>query len=181
MITRLSILLTVGFALLHMVGAASDVNAQIPTPPPPAEAGESIDPISTLYSPRGAFFRSLILPGWGQAYVGAPVRGAVYFTLASGGVWMSYVARRQLADARREQYWLRRSGEIGPTDETDIVLSREQQFEDWAALSLFIFFFAGADAYVSAYLADFSERVGVRSGAEGELRLEVTLPIGGMR
>ena len=41
--------------------------------------------------------------------------------------------------------------------------------------------FAGADAYVSAYLADFSERVGVRPGTEGELRLEASIPVGGLR
>jgi hypothetical protein len=110
-----------------------------------------------------------------------PLRGAVYFTLASGSVWMSYVARRQLADARREQYWLRQSGLLGETDETAIAISREQQFEDWAALSIFIFFFAGADAYVSAHLADFSERIGVQPRADGELRIEANIPLGRSR
>jgi hypothetical protein len=163
--------------LLH--ATASVTVAQVT--PPPVTAGQDDEAPDIPFSPRGAFLRSLVLPGWGQAYVGAPVRGAVYFTIASGGVWMSYVARRQLADARREQYWLREAGRIEPNQETDIALAREQQFEDWAALTLFIFFFAGADAYVSAYFADFSERIGVQPAGAGEMRIRANIPLGGRR
>lgn len=160
--------------------SAPTLSGQVPPPPPPTveEAAEEAGP---PYSPRGAFFRSLVLPGWGQAYVDAPARGAVYFSLASGSVWMAWVARRQLSDARREQYWMRQTGEIGPTDETNIAVSREQQFEDWAALSVFLFFFAGADAYVSAYLSDFGERIGVQPGADGQLRIQTMIPVGPRR
>ena len=160
--------------------SAPTLSGQVPPPPPPTveEAAEEAGP---PYSPRGAFFRSLVLPGWGQAYVDAPARGAVYFSLASGSVWMAWVARRQLSDARREQYWMRQTGEIGPTDETNIAVSREQQFEDWAALSVFLFFFAGADAYVSAYLLDFGERIGVQPGADGQLRIQTMIPVGPRR
>ena len=142
-------------------------------------------------SPRGAFLRSLVLPGWGQAYVGATGRGAVYFTMASGSVWMSYVARRQLHDARAQQEWLRTAplpdpdpdpGADLPLDQdSEFVQARARHFEDWVALSVFLFFFAGADAYVSAYLADFDERIGVRPGADGALRFEARLPVGGPR
>lgn len=147
-------------------------------PPPPPPAQESAEEVELPYSPRGAFLRSLVLPGWGQAYVDAPARGAIYFSLASGSAWMAWVARRQLADARREQHWLRQNGELGLTEETDIAVSREGQFEDWAALSIFLFFFAGADAYVSAYLADFGDRIGVQPGADGALRIQTTIPVG---
>ncbi len=156
------------------------LSGQVPPPPPPAQA-DTVEDEGLPYSPRGAFFRSLVLPGWGQAYVNAPTRGAVYFSLASGSVWMAWVARRQLSDARREQYWLRQTGELGPTQETDIAVAREQQFEDWAALSVFLFFFAGADAYVSAYLSDFGERIGVQPGPGGELRIQTTIPVGPRR
>jgi hypothetical protein len=132
-------------------------------------------------SPRGAFFRSLILPGWGQAYAGAPGKGAVYFGLAGSSVWMSYVSRRQLADARREQFWLRERGEIGPTERIGIVEAREQQFEDWAALTVFLFFLSGADAFVSAYFSDFDERIGVQPAADGSLRLQAGFPLGPSR
>jgi hypothetical protein len=132
-------------------------------------------------SPRGAFLRSLVLPGWGQAYAGAPGRGAVYFTLAGGSVWMSHVARHQLRDARREQAWLRETGLLDVEAETEFAISRARHFEDWAALSLFLFFLSAADAYVSAHLADFDERIGVMPEPEGGLQLRVTLPLGRSR
>jgi hypothetical protein len=41
----------------------------------------------------GAFLRSLILPGWGQAAVNQPVRGAFYFTMEATSLWMVYKAQ----------------------------------------------------------------------------------------
>jgi hypothetical protein len=163
--------------LLFLLAPSAD--AQIT---PPAAPDTAIGPIITVldslpYSPRGAFLRSLVLPGWGQAYVGAPVRGAVYFALASGSYLMSYVARSQLRDARREQDWLRESGQIAPDAETEFALARARHFEDWAALSIFLMFLSGADAYVSAYLVDFDEHIGVRPGEARTLRIEAKLPV----
>jgi hypothetical protein len=90
---------------------------------------------------------------------------------------MAYVARRQQADARAQQAWLRDSGQIEPGDETGIFVARSQQFEDWTALAVFLFFFAGADAYVAAYLADFDERMGVTPGADGSLQFRASIPV----
>ena len=169
-------------AIVFLMGWMSPSAAQVVTPPD-TTAAPSVEEETELHtiSPRGAFLRSLALPGWGQAYAGVPVKGAVYFSLTGGSVWMSYVARRQLADARREQFWLRESGQIGPAEETPLALAREQQFEDWAALTLFLFFLSGADAYVSAHLADFDDRIGVQSTPEGSLRFEANLPLGRRR
>ena len=47
----------------------------------PAKASRS-DP-----SPRGAFLRSLLVPGWGQLAVGTPKRAAV-FAIIEGALWM---------------------------------------------------------------------------------------------
>lgn len=167
------ILVGLGIGLLTTV----PLDAQEPTSvAPEVEVGPPV-------SPRGAFLRSLVLPGWGQAYVGSPSRGAVYFAMASGSVWMSYVARRQLQDARQQQDWLRSAPglDFDPTIDSEFVQARARHFEDWVALSLFLFFFSGADAYVAAYLADFDERMGVRPGADGSLRFEARLPVGGPR
>lgn len=144
-----------------------------PAAEPAASAPEVLD---LPYSPRGAFFRSLILPGWGQTYVGAPGRGAVYFTLASGSFLMTYVARQQLLDARSEQEWLVETGAVQPGVDTEFTLARERHFEDWAALSLFLMFLSGADAYVSAYFADFQDRIGVMPSPDGALQLQMRLP-----
>ncbi len=129
------------------------------------------------YSPRGAFFRSLVLPGWGQSYVGAAGRGAVYFSLAGGSAWMAWVARGQRQDALDQQAWLRETGAIAPTDRTGLVEARSQQVEDWVALTVFFFFAAGADAYVAAYLSDFDERMGVTPGSDGSFQIRATIPV----
>lgn len=141
--------------------------------PPPADPDSS----QTRVSPRGAFFRSLVLPGWGQSYVGAPGRGAVYFTLAGASGWMALSAHNQRADALEQQAWLRETSVIAPGDRTGLVEARSQQFEDWIALTIFFFFAAGADAYVAAYLSDFDERMGVTPGADGSLQIRASFPV----
>jgi hypothetical protein len=94
---------------------------------------------------------------------------------------MAYVSRRQLLDARREQAWLRETGTLEPAEETDFAIARARHFEDWAALSVFLFFLSGADAYVAAYLADFDERIEIGSTGDGGVRLRADFRIGGGR
>jgi hypothetical protein len=165
---RLCLAFGTAFLLLASRGPATaqDPPGVIPAPLPEGPA----------FSPRGAFLRSLVLPGWGQAYVEAPGRGAIYFALAGGSAWMAYIARSQLRDARAEQAFLRETGRIELDEETEFAIARSRHFEDWAALSIFLVFFSAADAYVSAYLADFDERIGVRPGPDGALRIEAQFP-----
>lgn len=142
--------------------------------------GQATAPVpdsADVVSPRGAFVRSLVVPGWGQAVVGSPARGAAYFALESVSLWMALRSNRRLDDARAQQRLLRAAGQIAADQETGLVGAREQQREDWITLSMFWLFFAGADAYVAAYLKDFGEHVGVRPGGAGTLRLEATLPM----
>lgn len=156
-------------ALAH--GAAPASAQQIPAPAPVDSAG--------LPTARGAFLRSLVLPGWGQAYVGATSRGALYFALEAGSVWMAYSTGRRLADARQTDDLLRDAGVLGLDEDSDLVISREGQREDWVAISIFLLLFSGADAYVAAHLADFDAHVGVRPGPGGGLRIEAAVPLGG--
>jgi hypothetical protein len=170
--------LTSGFltaVLLAMLAVPASAQ-QIPAGSPMPQEDPELE-----ISPRSAFLRSLVLPGWGQAYAGAPGRGAVYFSLAGGSVWMAHVARRQLQDARREQEWLREIGQLAPDGETEFAIARARHFEDWAALSLFLFFLSGADAYVAAHLADFEDRIGVLPSPEGAVQFRATLPVGRRR
>ncbi|MDR0786957.1 MAG: DUF5683 domain-containing protein [Gemmatimonadota bacterium] len=162
-----------GFLVRHLAAQAPEVV------PDPGLAAVPADPleVQTPFSPRGAFLRSLVLPGWGQSYVGAPGRGAVYFALASATGWMAYTAHRQKSDAIAQRDWLRGSGAIGFDDETVLTSARSQQFEDWTALTVFLFLFAGADAYVSAYLSDFDERIGITPDRNGAVQIRATLPL----
>lgn len=129
-------------------------------------------------SPSGAFLRSLVLPGWGQTYVGSPGRGAAYFALEAGSLWMLYRTRERLLDARDREAFLRSNGDLDPDETPRLVLAREEQQEDWLTLAIFVAFFSGADAYVGALLADFDERVGVLPTPGGGLQLRANVPLG---
>lgn len=108
--------------------------------------------------------------------MGAPGRGAIYFAMESGSLWMALRSREQLRAARVQERWLREAGELAADSESPLAESRARQVEDWTTVSIFLLFLAGADAYVAAQLADFSEHVGVRPAAEGRIRLEARLP-----
>lgn len=155
-------------------------SAQDPAPRPvlvDSAGPAAVSPISA----RGAFLRSLVLPGWGQAYVGSPGRGGLYFTLEAGSLWMAYRSWQQLREARTLDDFLRETGRLDvDEDASRLVLSREEQLEDWITLSVFFLLFSGADAYVAAQLADFDQHIGVQPTAAG-VRLEATLPLGGPR
>lgn len=156
--------------------------AQEPLPPvitTPALA--VIDSIEGGVSPRGAFFRSLVLPGWGQSVTGSPGRGAVYFALEAGSLWMAYKSRTKLSDARLEEAQLRDAGLLPLNRNTGLVVAREEQFEDWATLSIFLLFFSAADAFVSAYLADFDEHLRAGATADAAVQIEGRIPVGGGR
>lgn len=147
-----------------------------------AAAPASVDTVAPpRRSPRGAFLRSLVLPGWGQAWVGSPGRGSAYFAAEAGSLWMLYRTQRRLSEARQRQDYLRRNGLLSPDSTLALVRSREDQREDWITLSVFLLFFSGADAYVAAQLADFDERVSVRPTPDGGVRVGARVPLGRRR
>ena len=132
-------------------------------------------------SARGALLRSFAIPGWGQSYAGAPGRGAVYFAMEAGSLWMVYKTSRQLATARARDRYLRETGRLQSGEISGTTRSRAQQFEDWTTLAVAVLLFSGADAYVTAQLADFDDQIDVSPGEEGGLQIRAHLPIGGRR
>lgn len=52
-------------------------------------------------SPRQAFWRSLILPGWGQHYAGG---SGLRFAVVEAGLWAGYLGLRGLEEVRQTQY-----------------------------------------------------------------------------
>lgn len=177
---RLAVLSRFLGALLLLALLPQSVQAQeIPVP----EQVNTVEdrpaaPDSAFPSARSALIRSLVLPGWGQAYVGASGRGAFYFALEAGSLWMVYRANQALSAARQLEYELRENGALGSQQRHPLAASRAQQVEDWITLSIFWALFAGADAYVSAQLADFPGHVGVTPGVNGEMRFQVQLNTG---
>lgn len=159
--------------------APRDTLVARPLPAPPAARADTAAADSAgRVSPKGAFVRSLVLPGWGQSAVGNPGRGAIYFALETGSLWMVYKSHRKLAFARRNQEYLREVGELEEDQQSGLVNSREEQLEDWITLSGFLLLFNAADAFVSAHLVDFDERIGVVPGRNGGAGLQLSVPVG---
>jgi len=134
----------------------------------PAEAAarpDSFFPQPPL-SPGGAFLRSLVVPGWGQAELGHQTRGALYFFIEAFAIFMVARTKIRLDQAKANEPY-----------NPSLVDSRDQQLEDWAAIAVFTALFSGADAWVSVQLHGFDERT--RLGPEGvALGLAFKLPLG---
>jgi hypothetical protein len=118
--------------------------------------------------PKTALFRSLLIPGWGQASLDRGTAGATYFALEAGSIAMLIFAKKELAAAKRaarDSTFVADTLPLGPPPELAArVRVRRTQVQDWAALIFFTHLFSAADAFVSAHLWDV--RVQVHGGQE---------------
>lgn len=152
-------------------------------------------------SPGGAFLRSLVLPGWGHAAVGAYSRGAFYFSAAAGVGYMLFksttnrAAAARVRDARAQTVEARLILAGTPVDSIPLLVEedegvqeakalldgRSQQVQDWAALGIFIVLMSGADAFVSAHLVDFPQplSIDVVPGQPGRVEVGMRIPYQG--
>ncbi len=152
-------------------------------------------------TPKGAFIRSLILPGWGHASIGAWGRGAFYFAAETSTAWALISTRERLLAARdrvhfREVVIRQDLAAQGITARDSIrahfsadprlrnlralVTTRASQQQDWLALQVFLVFLGGADAYVSAHLAHFPKPITVKAtpaATPGRMDLTVSVPV----
>jgi len=160
--------------MLSFAGAPLSATAQeVPAAPDSATL-----PAPITVSPRGAFLRSLAVPGWGHAAIGSYTRGGFYVAVQSANVFTLLRTRMRVGEAQdrvrlREGILRARLEAEGVTDPEEIQTrfdddpaltelrglldSRKDQQEDLVALGLFFLFLSGADAYVSAHLARFPE------------------------
>jgi hypothetical protein len=137
-------------------------NDTTPRAPPVITTGAMVVPTDTAHRvrPMGAFLRSLVLPGWGQAATGRRVTGAVFVA------WEGVAAMMTLK-AQSEKHYLEQSG-------SDNVASKRQEVQDWLVLWIFNHFFSGAEAFVSAHLQDFPKDLKVQAFPGG---VGVSLPV----
>jgi hypothetical protein len=112
-------------------------------------------------SPGGAFRRSLLLPGWGQAATGRHTSGALF--VAWEGVTMMMTLK-----AQREADYFKRIGATG-------LKHKRQEVQDWLVLWIFNHLFSGAEAYVAAHLQDFPKELKLQS-VPGGIGVSVPLP-----
>ncbi len=111
--------------------------------------------------PVSAAWRSLLLPGWGQAATGRAVTGAL-FVLWEGTTL--HMARKTRDEARYLE-------DIGAGH----VEGKRQEAEDWLVLLIFNHLFAAAEAFVAGHLQDFPEELRIRV-QPGGLGVGVSLP-----
>lgn len=134
-----------GLALLLTVYPSSRLSAQQPdtTPRPVVTTGALVVPTDTAHRvrPMGAFLRSLLIPGWGQAVTGRRVTGVVF------AAWEGVTAMMTLK-AQSEMHYLKEA-------RSPNVSAKRQEVQDWIVLWVFNHLFSGAEAFVSAHLQDF--------------------------
>ncbi len=139
--------------------AAAPPGAAVPATPDTA-SGPPITPL-------GAFARSFVLPGWGQAEVDQPVRGAVYFGLEAASLWMVFKSQSKLSSARRGL----------ASDTAGLVDARRQSREDWIVLSVFVALMSGVDAWVSTHLHGFEGELEPPEDGTVGVRLTYRVPL----
>jgi hypothetical protein len=121
------------------------------------------DTLSRRYiSPLNALWRSLLIPGWGQARLNRKLAGGIF--VGWEGVTLGMTLR-----TRSELRYLRRA-ESARAD------AKRQEHEDWIVLLAFNHLFAGLEAFVSAHLADFPGDLRFQA-VPGGVGASVSLPI----
>lgn len=116
-------------------------------------------------SPGGAFLRSLVIPGWAQAELGARTRGAFYFLVEAFSIFMIARTQLRLSHTERAQPW-----------NESLIDSRKQQREDWIAIAAFTAFFSGADGFVSVHLWGFDDRTSLEP-PDVTASVQVSIPV----
>jgi hypothetical protein len=130
------------------------MSARAPSPPSAPDTSRRIKPV-------GALWRSLLIPGWGQARTGRHFEGAAFV------VWEG-VAVMMTVRAVQEKHYMEETNSAN-------LPAKRQQIQDWAVLWGFNHLFAAAEAFVSAHLLDFPKELKLRAGP-GTIGVSVPLP-----
>ena len=199
---------TVLLALLVLAGVPGTASSQVfdSIPPNPGNQEAVQDTVSQppdsigRITPGGAFLRSALVPGWGHTKVGAHGRGAFYFTVETVNAFLFFKTRSRLAKVKDQRALLEEvvtarllAQGVEDPEEIEAALaedpgvsdlrlreeSRSEQLEDWMALGIFFLFLSGADAFVSAHLADFPAAVEIDTPPAGGIQVGFSIPIGG--
>jgi hypothetical protein len=156
-------------ATLAFAAPAPGLRAQEPEPPPAgqdtlqaAEADQAAPDRERPVSPAGAMLRSVIVPGWGQTAARQPARGAIYFTVWSGGVFMILKSNAEVNAAER-------------AEDEELIDSRKGAREDWILFTGLWALLSGVDAWVSAQFAGFEGEV--RPPQDGSPGVEFSYPV----
>jgi hypothetical protein len=151
--------------LLVVVAAASlgaqDSTAAVGTPRrvPVAVADSAQD----RPKPMNYFFRSLLIPGWGQASLDRKLPGAIF--VAFEGVTLGMALK-----ANSELHYLELTN-------SERVEAKRQEVQDWLFLLALNHVFSALEAFVSANLYDFPGDLKMRSLPGSRTGVGLTLPL----
>lgn len=192
--------------VLVLLCATPQLAAQEPVAAAPDTAQVDVGP-----SPRGAFLRSLALPGWGQLYVGTPGRAAVFIALQSTSYAMLAhsirrldairtderrrvgVARDSLFLAAEQDSALARliedpleldalvSADPDVASARELIRARRRHRQDWVTYTIVFTMASAVDAYVSAHLATFPAGITTEPRADGGVSIQLSVPVGPRR
>lgn len=112
-------------------------------------------------SPLGAFGRSFLLPGWGQAVLGRRGTGAVFV------LWEGLTATMVIKSLHQLHYQ--------ESVEAETVEDKRKEVQDWVVLLVFNHLLAGTEAYVSALLWDFPAELTARTLPSGDVGVGLSL------
>lgn len=113
-------------------------------------------------SPMGAFWRSFLVPGWGQAKLNRKLTGGLFVMWEGVTLGMTLKTNHELG-------YLQRAG-------SGKVNAKRQERQDWMTLLVFNHLLAGMEAYVSAHLWDFPGDLHLQA-LPGGLGAAATVPI----
>jgi hypothetical protein len=108
-------------------------------------------------------WRSLLVPGWGQAILKRRVTGAFFVFWEGVSLTMSLKASHQLR-------YLKLAG-------SQSVEAKKQEVQDWVVLLVFNHLMAGAEAFVAAELWDFPAELNASVLPNGDAALGLRLAI----
>lgn len=113
--------------------------------------------------PLNYFFRSLLIPGWGQASLDRKLTGGIFVAFEGIAVGMALKANYELRYLQR-------------TNSTRVVSKRAER-QDWLFLVGVNHLFSALEAFVSANLYDFPGDLRMRPLPGGRTGVGLTLPL----
>ncbi len=131
----------------------------------PSSLADSLATISTKapIGPTGALWRSLLVPGWGQAKLGRGIAAGFFIAVEGVSLGMALKANSELQYTRA-------------TDST-AVANKSQEREDWLVILALNHLVAGLEAYVSAHLWDFPGDLAFKPVRGGGVAASVSFPV----
>jgi hypothetical protein len=138
----------------------SNLTAAIPKPP---------------VSPTSALFRSLLIPGWGQASLDRGTAGAIFAGVEVMSLAMLSQSKAELRAAERvagDSIYQPGSNTFVANPLAQVVGKRQAAVEDWTVLLIFNHLISAADAFVAAHLWNVPVQV---HGSPKQLKATATL------